>query len=147
MERLPRSRGDTYALSALRKKRAELASELVQLERQTRHRREALGHVDATLRLLDPSVDIEAIPNKRIVRRIKLFRQGELGRLILGALRDAEAPLSTQAITSEIIAAGGHGESSRPALMPRVRGNLAYLHRREKVIKSGNGKATRWQLA
>jgi hypothetical protein len=65
-----------------------------------------LGHVDATLRLLNSSVDIEAIPNKRIIRRIKLFRQGELGRLILGALRDAEAPLSTQAITTHILAAG-----------------------------------------
>ena len=43
---LPRSRGDRYALSALKNKRAELASEIVGIERQLRHRREALGHVD-----------------------------------------------------------------------------------------------------
>ena len=30
--------------------------------------------------------------------------------------------------------------------MPRVRGNLAYLHNREKVVKSGNGKDVRWVL-
>ena len=58
------SRGDRYALSALKKKRATLASEMVQLERQLRHRREALGHVDATLRLLDPTVEIDAIPKE-----------------------------------------------------------------------------------
>jgi hypothetical protein len=138
---------DAYALSALRKKRAELASETVQLERQLRRRREVLGHVDATLRLLDPSVDIEAVPNKRIVRRIRLLRQGELGRLILGALRDAEAPLSTQAITTHILAAGEHGEAVRSAMAQCVRGNLAYLGRRRKVINSRTGQTTRWQLA
>ena len=44
-----RSRGDRYALSALRNTRASLASELVQLKRQLRHKKEALGHADATL--------------------------------------------------------------------------------------------------
>ena len=84
---LERSRGDRYALSALHNKRASLASEIVQLERQLRHCREAMVHVDATLRLLDPSPEPEAIPNKRPPKRIKLFRQGELGRLILDVLR------------------------------------------------------------
>jgi len=89
-------KGNRYALTALRDKRAGLAGEIVQLERQLRHRREALGHVDATLRLLDPSVEIDAIPNKRLTKRIKLFRQGELGRLIVGVLRESDT-------------AGGHG--------------------------------------
>ena len=142
-----RSRGDRYALAALRDKRAVLASEIVQLERQLRHRKEALGHVDATLRLLDPSVDIDAIPTKRPRKRVKLFRQGELGRMIVGTLREADQPLSTQAITTAIIKAGGHGESARPSVMSRVRGNLAYLHNREKVAKSGSGKDVRWQIA
>ena len=57
-----------------------------------------MGHVDATLRLLDPSIDIDQIPNKRPRKRIKLFRQGELGRLIVGVLREADTPISTQDI-------------------------------------------------
>jgi hypothetical protein len=90
-------------VSALRKRRAELASEIVHLERQLRHRRDALGHVDATLRLLDPSVDTKEIPNRRYPKRIKLFRQGELGRMILGLLRDANGqPLSTAVIVTAI---------------------------------------------
>ena len=116
-----RSRGDRYALSALRNKRASLASEIVQLKRQLRHRKESLGHVDATLRLLDPSVDIDAIPNRRRPKRIKLFRQGELGRLILGVLRNADTPQSTAAIVSGVLAAGGHGDRARPTMAPRVR--------------------------
>ena len=33
------------------------------------------------------------------------------------------------------------------AVMPRVRGNLAYLHNREKVNKSGTGASVRWSLS
>jgi hypothetical protein len=143
-----RSRGDRYALSALRNKRASLASELVQLKRQLRHKEKMLGHVDATLRLLDPTIEIEALPSKRIVMRIKLFRQGELGRLILKVLREANAQsLSTSAIVSGVLAEGGHGDRARPTMAPRVRGNLAYLERRGTVVKTGNGKGVRWALA
>ena len=85
-----RSRGDRYALSALRNKRASLASDIVQLERKLRHCRESLVHVDATLRLLDGSIEPEAIPTKRPIKRIKLFRQGELGRMILRVMREAD---------------------------------------------------------
>ena len=46
---------------------------------QLRHHKESLGHVDTTPRLLDPYVDIDTLPNKRSRKRIKLFRQGELG--------------------------------------------------------------------
>ena len=57
-----RSRGDRYALTALRKKRATIAGEIVQLERQVRHRMDMLQHVDACLRILDPSIEVDAIP-------------------------------------------------------------------------------------
>jgi hypothetical protein len=144
---LERSRGDRYALSALRNRRAAIASDIVQTERHLRHLKETLVHVDATLLLLDPSANPEAIPHKRHVKRIRLFGQGELGRMILDALRDAPGDLSTAEIVTAIIVAGGHGEEARRALAPRVRGNLAYLGRRRLVVKSGNGRTTRWVLA
>lgn len=141
-----RSRGDRYALSALRNKRATLASDIVQLERKLRHCRESLVHVDATLRLLDSTSEPEAIPNKRPAKRIKLFRQGELGRMILGTLREADQPLRTADIVTAIIAKGGHGESARRALGGRVRGNLAYLARNGKVTKDVDDNGVVWNL-
>lgn len=140
-------KGNRYALSALKDKRATLAAEIVQLERQLRHRRESLVHVDATLSLLDPSISTESIPNKRLRKRVKLFRQGELGRMILGALRTAERPLTTAEIVTAILLAGGHGEEARPTVSPRVRGNLAYLGRCGKVVKDESGNTVRWCLA
>lgn len=140
-------KGNKYALAALKDKRATLASEIVQLERQLRHRKESLAHVDATLKLLDPSVQLDAIPHKRLSKRIKLFRQGELGRMILDAMRRAGRAISTADIVTDILKAGGHGETARATVSPRVRGNLAYLERRRKVVKSGDQRTARWTLA
>ena len=67
--------------------------------------------------------------------------------MIVGVLREAREPIGTHAIVAAIIKAGGHGPGARSAVMPRVRGNLAYLQRRGKLIKRGEGKATRWTLA
>ena len=90
--------------------------------------------------------DPGAIRNKRLPKRVKLFRQGELGRLILSTIRKAERPVATAEIVTAILAAGGHGESARRTVAPRVRGNLAYLERRGKVLKTGTGKSARWRL-
>ena len=131
-------KGNRYALSALRNKRATIAAEIVQLERQLRHRKDSLVHVDATLKLLDPSIELDSIPTKRITRRVKLFRQGELGRLILGALRKTQGlALSTAEIVTDVLAAGGHGEAARPTLTPRVRGTWPTFN--------AAGRSPRWQ--
>jgi hypothetical protein len=139
-------RGDKYAIAALKNKRASMASEVVQLERQLRHLKESLIHVDYTLKLLDPEADPDTIPNKRPVRHAKLFREGELGRMILGALRDAKSERSTAEVVAAVLSAGGYGEGARRAIWPRVRSNLGYLTRRGMVVKSGSGKGARWVL-
>ena len=101
-------------------------------------------HVEATLRLLDPSAEPEGIPTKRPIKNIKLFRQGQLGRLILDVLRQASEPISTADVVTAMLRAGGHGETARRGVAPRVRGNLVYLEKRGKVRKIGNSAAARW---
>lgn len=144
---LPRSRGDMYALNALKHKRSTIASEINQLERQIRHRKEMLVHVDATLRLLDPTIEVSSIPPKRPPQRIKLFRQGELGRMIIDAIRRAGGEASLYDIVTAILAVGGHGEDVRRTVAPRVRGNLAYLATQGKVAKDGDQREALWRIA
>jgi len=143
-----RSRGDMYALSALRNKRATIASEIEQLHRQLRHRKDMLVHVDATLKILDPSIEVKAIPNKRPPQRIKLFRQGELGRMIVDTMRRlGPKPASVKEITTAILKVGGHGEGARRTVSGRVRANLAYLRRCGKAVRSGSQRDVRWRIA
>jgi hypothetical protein len=138
--------GNKYALAALKDRRASLAGEIASLKKQTAWREEQLLHLDATIRLFDPNAKPEALPLKR-PRRIKLFKQGELNRMIFDALRVAGEPLSTAQITTAVMQAMGCGLEARSAIFPRVRGNLGYLqHDRKSVIKSGTGQGVRWAL-
>ena len=106
-----------------------------------------MQHVDACLRLLDPTLPVEEIPNKRIVKHVNLFRHGELGRLILDTMREADGkPLTPPQIVTAIIAKCGLTSDAHNALRVRVRSNLGYLERRGKVVKLGERTAAKWSL-
>jgi len=138
--------GNRYALHALKNKRGQLASEIVELKLKLRNRKKSLDHVDASLQLLDPSIETDKLPAKR-PKRIRLFRHGELNRMIMGAFREADKDtLSLAEIVSYILAQGGLSEDARKALAPRVRSNLAYLVRTGRVEKIGEREAALWKL-
>lgn len=139
--------GNQYAIKALKGQRATLAGEILLLKRKLAWAQKQIRHVDATLHLLDPLANPSVIPPKRPQVRIKLFRQGELGRHVIDALRRAGKPLSLSELTSAVIAQGGLGEEARRTVGPRIRGNLAYLDRNDKVTKIGIGRSTTWELA
>ena len=139
--------GNRYALAAMKDQRARLAGEIITLQKRLAWAQEQIRHVDASLQLLDPQLFPDLIPAKRPQKRIKLFRQGELGRLVTDALRRAGKPLGTHDIVTALLAAGGHGETARPALGPRVRGNLAYQEKRGAVVKAGKASSALWTLS
>jgi hypothetical protein len=66
-------------------------------------------HVDATIRLFDPKGDPTKIPGKRPYRRVKLCGAGKLNRLILGALRRGERPMTTAEVVASIVANSATG--------------------------------------
>jgi hypothetical protein len=137
--------GNQYALHALKEKRRTLASEIESFRRQIRWREKQLVHLDATLRLFDPDYDPASLPSK--YSHLKIFRQGELSRYVLDALRRAREPITTPALVTAILAAMGQGEEARRAIAPRVRGNLAYHQKRGMVVKVGDGREARWELS
>lgn len=139
-------KGNQYAIAALKDRRATMAGEIVKFQEGIRHRQDQLAHLDATLRILDPSYRADTIAPKRL-RNVKLFGNGELNRLILDALRRATKPLAPREIAEAIVAEKGYGESSLPALARRVRANLSYLLRaRGAVYKTGDRLTARWAL-
>jgi len=85
--------------------------------------------VDATLRLFAPDADPEEIRAKKPYRRTKLFGAGKLNRLILGALRRGEQPMTTAEVVGLIVADLGYGEDAKAGMRNRVRANLQYLSR------------------
>jgi hypothetical protein len=138
-------KGNAYAIAALRDRRATLAGEIVQFKEGIRSREEMLSHLDATLRVLDPSYRADTVPPKAL-RRVKLFGGGELNRLILDALRRGGRPMTNVEIAAAIVKEKGYGEESMHALIRRVRANLSYLLRGGRVVKTGDRLTARWAL-
>jgi hypothetical protein len=139
--------GNRYAINALKDRRASVAGEITECEKRLRYLRDSLGYIDGSLALFDPKGDPNTIPPKRPYRRVKLFGQGELNRLILGVMRKAGRPLGTPEIVSGVLTELGHDGSAAKGMNHRVRANLQYLHReRGTVEKLGAGRGTTWAI-
>ena len=70
--------GDSYAISTLTTKRAKIAGLILDLEKQLADYRPSLMHIDAVLKLLDPSIKLSAIRAKgRMADRSGYFDLGE----------------------------------------------------------------------
>lgn len=59
-------KGNQYAIAALKDRRATMAGEIESFKRGIAYRMDQLAHLDASLRLLDPSYRADAIAPKRL---------------------------------------------------------------------------------
>jgi hypothetical protein len=137
---------ETHVVSALRKKRAEVAGHVHDLEKKVKTWRARLAHIDETIRIFSPDTDPEAIPAKRTYRRARYFSRGEFARLCLDALRKAKGPLTTTEIVASVIAAKGLSVNLAPTLTEKT---LAYLRTKlatGSVVKTGVTQGARWVL-
>jgi hypothetical protein len=94
---------EPHVVGALRRKRADLAGTVLQLEKRLIQERANLTHLDATMRLFDPHSRPEEIRPKRSRQRSAWFRQGECLRLLYDELRGAPEPMTTRELTERIM--------------------------------------------
>jgi hypothetical protein len=138
---------ETHVVSALRKKRAEVAGHVHDLEKKVKTYRARLAHIDETIKIFSPDTDPEAIPPKRTYRRARYFSRGEFARLCMDELRKAEGPLTTAEIVAGVIAAKGLPKGLAPVLTEKA---LAYLRGKlttANIVKTGTTQGVRWALA
>src|SRR5258708_32704530 len=137
---------ETHVVSALRKKRAEVAGHVHDLEKKVKTWRARLAHIDETIKIFSPATDPEAIPPKRTYRRARYFSRGEFARLCMDELRRAAGPLTTAEIVAGGIAAKGLPKGLAPVLTEKA---LAYLRTKlatGAVVKTGKTQGARWAL-
>ncbi len=102
---------ESHVVGGLASKRAELAGEVENHHRELQRLAEELGHVDATIRLFDPSYDLGRIRARKCGRRKQWFGSGECQRLVLECLRDTTEPLSGNALTLALMTRKGLEDS------------------------------------
>ena len=98
---------ESHVVSGLVAKRSELAGQLEHYRRELHRLADELSHVDATIRLFDPTYDLGGIRARKRGHRNQWFGPGECQRLVLEVLRDALEPLSGRALTQALAARKG----------------------------------------
>lgn len=143
--------GDTYAIHAMRRKRAHLAGEIQAAERALERQRKELATLDAVLRMFAPTSNPELIaPIQPRRGRNPFFRRGEQQRLILAALREGGKPMSCRQIADFVFAAKGIGDAPALALREmreRARLALYQLESRGLIRRIVSAPEVWWELA
>ena len=135
--------GNTFVISGLKEMRRELAGQIEDLEKRTAHKRADLAHVNAVLRLYDPSAAHDQVRPKAIAHRNRFFGNGELSRHCLDTLRSAEGlAIPADDIAIATMKAKGMPLGDDPLRQKLLRSTLYALKRliqRGIVEKIGNG--------
>lgn len=141
--------GDSYVLSGLKRKRRQIAGLVWEHERKAMAWRAALAQVDGVLKLFDPEMDPEKLPQQRTLRRSPYYEGHALMRLIWDAFREADGqPVATDAFFNAAITLGDIPDKPhiRRALRERI---LHLLNDKEKdgeITRRGMGRNTVWLL-
>lgn len=98
---------EPHVISALVKRRSELAGEIEHSQLHTRKLIADLEHLDATIYQFDPDYRVEAIKPKGFRPPSDWAHRGEMTRIVLDMLRRATEPLTTQDIAREVMKAKG----------------------------------------
>ncbi len=143
--------GEPHVISALVRKRAELAGEIEAAQGRAAQLRSDLLHLDAVIMLFDPTMvpGRIAAKRKRTSKQNHWFGPGELARSVLDTLRAAGAPLSIAEVAERIMARKGLDAGDkrvRDAIDSAVGG---YLRRRRPAVveRIGDRRGLRWRVA
>jgi hypothetical protein len=146
---MPRAEISTkQAMFALEKLHAQLGGRIIDNKREAAKLAAQMKHVEAVLKLLDPTYSARRIA----VRRRKpnpWFKRGTVFRHALDALRTAEQPLTVWEITGRMLTAHGVKSPDKKAqrdLAGAVTSSLRN-HKGGMVRTNGEGIPARWSLA
>ncbi|MDR7100924.1 hypothetical protein [Croceicoccus sp. BE223] len=140
---------DTHVLSALKAKRGELAGLIDGLQDQLREAMIQIDHVDCTIRLFDPDIDLDEIRPKPLPPRHHAFK-GQVTRAILAMLR-TEGAMDAKAITIRLMAErdlNPNDKTLQKAMMKRIGAALRNLRERTLVAsQQGAGGLLVWSIS
>src|SRR4051812_4750685 len=92
-----------YMVTGLVKKRAQLAFDIEATHARLRQLVNDLEHIDGTLRIVAPDMELEAIRPKAFRPPDDWARRGQMSRLVLSILRTAKEPLTTREIAAQML--------------------------------------------
>lgn len=139
-----------HVIAGLMRKRAEIAGQLEAAQATVRRLIIDLDSVDATIRLFQPDIDLEDIRPKPLPPRHAAYK-GEVARIVLGSLRVAHHPMTTDELTMHVMAERDLNTSDKRLLRivsKRVQACLRH-YRTKGAVQSARGPGSRilWRVA
>jgi len=120
---------ESHVVAALISKRAELAGLIEHQQKEMGRLADDLAHLDATLRLFSPEIDLRTIRAKAHRVRNRFFRPGECQRMVLDIFREAQgAALSSRQI-GEALAARKRLEPTTVMIEQMRKNAIGVVHR------------------
>jgi hypothetical protein len=126
---------DSHCLSGLVAKRAELAGEIRLAEERLDQFRADILHLDAAIRIIDPTYHVDAIVPKVRRQRREWFGNGELLRMVLETLRKAPKPLTAREIAVALMGRKGFDASDAATVRLVEKRVDATVRRREGLVE------------
>ncbi len=135
------------ALYALIKLHADLGGRIKANKVEADKLRSDMIHVEAVLRMLEPSFDTRTIAVKRRNNPNPLFKRGTIFRAVLGVLRTAPEPMTGEEIAVALLQSKGVKEPSRDQrrhMWGAVSRSL--VNNNGKSVALTEGRPRRWKL-
>jgi hypothetical protein len=140
---------EPHIIQELRRKRAELAGDIIVTRKRLERLNEDLDCIDRSIHLFDPGYALHAI--RPVIKRrsgTNLFKHGDGSRAILSLLRTAQEPMTAREIADRLIIEYKLDVSAGNAadrLRTQVKTNLANNQKRG-VLASDGGNPARWSV-
>lgn len=127
---------DTHVISALVDKRARLDGEIKMRRYQITRLEMEMAHIDAVIRMFQPSYDIAKIATKRTFGKTPAgTRKGDGIRMALTVLREAGELLTTTEIASRVLAKLGKPDNPESTAMLATNIKANFSRRRDGAVR------------
>lgn len=140
---------EPHTLAGLIRKRREIAGHIEQAQTTLRQLVIDLDNLDHTIRIFDPDIDLDEITPKPLPPRHSAFR-GEISRIVLGALRTSQTPLSAKVLAQHVMAERGLNTANTNlvrTISQRTGSALRHFRIRGLVKSSvGSGRNVLWEI-
>jgi hypothetical protein len=104
--------GYGHTIDGLLRKRAEMAGEVEALQAKLGALISDMTHIDATIRVFRPDIDLADLPEKLAPAPFTGFR-GEIQRFLIDTLRTSERPMNTHELAAATMRKRGLDPSDR----------------------------------
>ncbi len=136
------------AVAYLVRLHADIGGQILENRKEAKRLADAMIHVEAVIRLFDPTYNVTRIAARRRYKGNGVFKRGTILRNALDVLRKTQEPLTAREITEQMLAVQGAPPPKAKAMRSLIASVQTSLqnHNGGAVLRLGEGFPTRWKI-